>query len=364
MATSFSVLNPPAPWLAGLCLALSGCGTLPPLRVMACDAPSAVEIAHEGEVAKTTFSVLTYNIEGLGWPARSGRAKDLEEIGKRLAALRSSGTAPDIVLFQEMFSGPAKKAVEATGYPAIITGPRRTTRAYKSNRDPLPGRSNLRLGEWGVHLTGSGLAIASSFPITHVDMRAYGRKSCAGIDCLANKGVVLARVAIPGVPIPVDVYNTHMNSRDASKAPAERNIAAHDRQALEASEFIDNTHNDAFPVIFGGDFNMRHSEERWENFSRYQYLMLVHRICADPGSGCDVRMSWDGDEPWMDTQDLQFFNHGVGVSLRPIRVEAMFDGGTDSPVLSDHDGFLVTYQLSWPASMRTGSNCRSDARTP
>jgi hypothetical protein len=67
------------------------------------------------------------------------------------------------------------------------------------------------------------------------------------------------------------------------------------------------THDDAFPVVFGGDFNMRHSQERWDNFSRYQSLKLVHRICADPLAQCDVRLSWDGDAPWMDTQDLQFF---------------------------------------------------------
>ena len=56
-----------------------------------------------------------------------------------------------------------------------------------------------------------------------------------------------------------------------------------------------------------------------ENFSRYQALNLVHRVCADAASGCDVRMSWDGDEPWMDTQDLQFFWPGDRVSVRPIR---------------------------------------------
>ncbi len=37
-------------------------------------------------------------------------------------------------------------------------------------------------------------------------------------------------------------------------------------------------------------------------------------------------MSWDGDEPWMDTRDLQFYVRGPKVAIRPIRVEAMFDG--------------------------------------
>ncbi|WP_157217828.1 endonuclease/exonuclease/phosphatase family protein [Flavisphingomonas formosensis] len=347
----------PAPrggrWRTGLTvvafLLASGCATAPPHRVLACSAAAAprITLSHDGRNASTTLSVLTYNLEGLGWPARSGRAPQLREIGRRLAAMRAAGTAPDIVLFQEMFSGAAKQAVADSGYPAIVTGPRRTTRPDPSTTDPLPGKARIKRGEIGLRLTGGGVAIASRYAISAVEMRAYGRRSCAGIDCLANKGIVLARISVPGVPTPIDVYDTHMNSRSASRAPLARNLAAHDRQALEASEFIDRTHDDSYPLIFGGDFNMRHSERRWENFSRYQSLLLVHRVCVDAASGCDVRLSWDGDAPWMDTQDLQFFWHGTQVSVRPIRVEAMFDGGPSGPELSDHDGFLVTYELKW-----------------
>lgn len=343
----------------GLALMLASCGAPPPVRSLACTAAQPVPIVQspDGKLKWATIRVLTFNIEGLGFPARKGRGAELRQIGERLAAMRSAGTGPDIVLFQEMFSSAAKSAVAASGYPAIESGPRRTTRAFESTREKLPGKSKVKRGEIGVHFTGSGLAIASRFPIIHTDMRAYGTRSCAGLDCLANKGIMLARIAIPGLPTPIDVYNTHMNSRGASKAPHERNLAAHDRQALEASEFIDSTHDDAFPVIFGGDFNMRHSEPRWENFSRYQSLNLVHRICADRNSGCDVRMSWDGDAPWMDTQDLQFFWDGNPAAIRPVRVEALFDGSPDSPQLSDHDGFMVTYRIEWPAAASVRSLC-------
>lgn len=345
--------------IAMAALGLSACATPAPFRETTCAAtqPPGITVSPDGRTASTTLSVLTYNIEGLGWPARSGRAPELTEIGSRLAAMRAAGDAPDVVMFQEMFSGAAKRAVVDTGYPAIVTGPQRTTRAKGTTRDPLPGKSKVKRGEIGVHFSGSGLAIASRYAVIDTDRHAYGRRSCAGYDCLANKGIVLARIVIPGVPTPIDLYDTHMNSRRASRAPAPRTLAAHDRQALEASEFIDRTHNDAYPVIFGGDFNMRHSEERWENFTRYQSLSLVHRVCADPASGCDVRMSWDGDAPWMDTQDLQFFWPGDGVSIRPIRVEAMFDGGPSGPELSDHDGFKVTYELKWPVSIKPAGGC-------
>jgi endonuclease/exonuclease/phosphatase family metal-dependent hydrolase len=336
---------------AALALLLASCGTPPPVRTMACHAAIAPEIVEASGGRKAmNLKVLTYNIEGLGFPARSGRAKELGQIGERLSAMRATGMGPDIVLFQEMFSGAAKKAVLNSGYPAIAPGPRRTTPPFESTRERLPGKASVKRGEVGIRFQGSGLAIASRYPIMTTDVRAYGPRSCAGLDCLANKGIMLARIHVPGLPTPIDIYDTHMNSRGASKAPAPRNLAAHDRQALEASEFIDRTHDDNYPVIFGGDFNMRHSEPRWANFTRYQSMSLVHQACAAKASACDVRLSWDGDEPWMDTQDLQFFWPGSLVSMKPVRVEALFDGKPDSPQLSDHDGFMVTYRLEWPAA--------------
>ena len=347
--------------LAALAL-LAGCSGRPPFRLLPCAEARAPAIARsaDGATATTRLSVLTYNIEGLSWPARSGRAPQLRAIGARLAAMRQAGAAPDVVLFQEMFSGAAKKAVAATGYPAIVHGPRRTDRAVDPDRRRLPGKSKWKRGEIGVHVEGSGLAVASDYPIVAVASRPYGFRACAGIDCLSNKGIVLARLAIPGVPGAIDIYDTHMNSRGASRAPAKRNLAAHKRQSVIASEFMAETNDDANPLILGGDFNMRHSEARFDAFTRHQPLKLVHEVCRDPASGCDAAMSWDGDAPWMDTQDLQLFWPGEAVAIRPIRVEAMFDGGPSGPELSDHDGFLVTYELSWPAATPRPPACAVD----
>lgn len=321
----------------------------PPYRFMACAAAPrpALTPRADGTVA-TRLSVLTYNVEGLGWPARSGRAPALREIGDRLEAMRQRGAAPDVILFQEAFSGAARRAIASSGYPALMPGPGRTTEARPASRQPLPGRPQMAKGEIGLKLMGSGLIIASRYPMLGDEAQAFGRRSCAGFDCLANKGVMAVAIAVPGVPVPVYLYNTHMNARRASRVAPARHLAAHDRQAQEVSAFLARTLDPAAPVVFGGDFNMRRSEERWEHFTRYKSLTLVHRICAEADAGCDVRMSWDGDEPWMDTQDLQFFGSGDRVAIRPVRVEAMFDGGESGPRLSDHDGFLVTYELRWP----------------
>jgi endonuclease/exonuclease/phosphatase family metal-dependent hydrolase len=342
--------------ITALFLFVPGCGTVPPTRHLACGGAMS-PVSRSVSPNSATISVLTYNIEGLGWPARSGRAPSLAKIADHLAAARASRTAPDIVMVQEMFSGAAKKAVLGTGYPAIVSGPARTAKADDPVSGKLPGRASVKRGETGFHLTGSGLAIASIYPFSLSRSQPYGRRSCAGIDCLSNKGIMLARIVIPGVPVPIDLYNTHMNSRGASKAPHARNLAAHERQSLEASRFVDRTHDDSLPMIFGGDFNMRRAQDRWDNFTRYQSMNLVHRVCMDRSSQCDVRMSWDGDEPWVDTQDLQFFESGNEVSIRPIRVEAMFDGSPSSPALSDHDGFLVTYRISWPGGTPRRTGC-------
>lgn len=340
-------------------LALAACGPKPPLRVMACDAAPAapVVLAGDGQSATATLSVLTYNLEGLGWPARSGRAAELKEIGARLSAMRAAGTGPDVILFQEMFSGAAKRAVAASGYPAIAPGPQRTTPPMIADHDKIAGKAKPLKGELGIKLVGGGLAIASRYPIVQTALDAYGRRACAGLDCLSNKGVMLARIAMPGVPAPIDIYNTHMNSRGASGVSEVRDREAHARQALAASDFIARTQDLAVPLIFGGDFNMRHSEDRWAGFSEYHPLTLVHEVCVDPASGCEVKLSWDGDAPWMDTQDLQFFADGEKLTVRPVRVEALFDGGASGPQLSDHDGFLVTYELRWPVGMAVKPGC-------
>jgi hypothetical protein len=38
----------------------------------------------------------------------------------------------------------------------------------------------------------------------------FARGSCAGFDCLSNKGLVFARIQVPGVPGTVDLFNTHI----------------------------------------------------------------------------------------------------------------------------------------------------------
>lgn len=330
---------------------LSGCISLPPARSVTCDAAKRVPVrlSEDGQTMSATLDVLTYNIEGLPNRVRFGRPSALQKIGERLAALRSRGEAPDIVMFQEVFSRSARRAVLATGYPSIAPGPSARDPQPRSRKPSLPGRSNVRRGELGVKFASSGIVIASEFPIIERARQPFARGSCAGFDCLSNKGLVFARIIVPGVPLSIDLFNTHMNSARASRAPPRRHLVAHHKQSREAMRFVAAHADLRSATIFGGDFNMRGWEERFVEFAHQKRLTLVHRYCLGQPQACDVRMSWDGDEPWMDTQDLQLFRSGNDMKIRPIRVEAMFDGGEGGPKLSDHDGFRVLYELSWPA---------------
>jgi hypothetical protein len=204
-------------------------------------------------------------------------------------------------------------------------------------------------GEWRP-IFSSGLYILSDLPLVAVNRAPFRSRECAGFDCLSNKGAMHARLAIPGVPSEIDLFNTHLNSRGHAGVSQDRSLKAHNLQVDELHRYIEAKWDKAHPMIFGGDLNMRRSPPRYAHFAEVMPYPLVHQYCLRKESGCDIRMSWDGDEPWMDTQDLQGFESGGGVTLQPIRVEAMFDKPWKGETLSDHDGFLVTYRLSWAAA--------------
>ena len=309
-----------------------------------------IELSADGRTARLELDVLTYNIEGV--PGRGGRAKHLRQIGEQLRRMREAGEGPDVVLFQEAFSGAAQAAVEAAGYPDLAFGPSRRQRRQLPGAGARPGHKWSK-GELGLKLVGSGLAIASVYPIEARASEPFSRRACAGFDCLSNKGALFARIRIPGVPGALDVFDTHMNAQGASRVSAGRHLPVHRAQVFELFDFMNGQRDQANPAILGGDFNMRRSEPRFDVFSATQRLQLVHHYCLRDQRRCDIRMSWDGDEPWLDTQDLQLFQSGQTVSVRPIRVDSLFDGRPGSPALSDHDGYRVVYELSWPVEGAT-----------
>jgi len=293
-------------------------------------------------------SVLTYNVHGLPWPIATHRGRALKAIGRELAEMRREGRQPDIVLIQEGFRGTTAELARISGYRYWAEGPGRreapTEPALAEGKTYRSGRY-LRRGEGWGKLTGAGLHILSDAPILTVDSTAY--HYCAGFDCLANKGVMLARIAIPGVPGGVDVVNTHLNSRHAAKVPVARSLQAHNLQIDELMRFIADRRDADAPLLVGGDFNVRQSPERYEHNAAARPYMVVSEYCAT--AACEGQAAGADLKPWLKSQDLQAFASLGPVQVRPMRVETVFASPTSGGKLSDHDGYMVHYRLSWPA---------------
>jgi endonuclease/exonuclease/phosphatase family metal-dependent hydrolase len=114
-------------------------------------------------------------------------------------------------------------------------------------------------GKW----VGSGLRILSDYPIVRVRRLAFPSWACAGYDCLANKGALIAWIAVPGSPRPVAFIDTHLNSRAASGVTKARADIAYAYQVAALRSFIDaNVAGDA-AAFLGGDFNSGKARPRW-----------------------------------------------------------------------------------------------------
>ena len=300
--------------------------------------------------------VMIYNVEGLPWPARKNRGPKLDAIGRELARLRAEGRGPHVVMTQEAFTRRAARIAEVANYDFAVPGPDRKARRSRVGADvdaEFVGARRFGKGEKLAKQLGSGLNIWSDFPIVRTHAEPFSKTSCAGFDCLSNKGALGAAIAIPGVPQPILFITTHINSQGSSGVSPERRDTAHSYQTAENGIFLEAARMAGEPMIFGGDFNMRGNRTRYTIFAETGPYKLVHKVCAQQLAPCDVKLSFDGDEPWLDTQDLQGYDDGSTVRIRPLRIEAMFDGG-DLPKLSEHDGQTVTYRISWDAE-QTGA---------
>lgn len=335
----------------------------PPLPQLATGlVPEAVP---DGAMRSMEIRILTYNVEGLPWPVRYGRAADLTRIGAELAALRERGEAPHIVLLQEAFTGQAASIAQRSGYPNFIRGPRvfdRFDRVEPLEDDhPLlhPIRSR---GERVGKFVNAGLYILSEFPILAKESRPFSAAACAGFDCMSNKGVLFARLQIPGMPEALEVATTHLNAQGASRVPRDRTHSAHRQQVEELAVALEGWRENGNPFIIGGDFNVRRAPARFEFAEARKGLDFVRPWCARQAE-CVREVPWESETPWLKTQDLQAFGDGAKVTVRPLHLALMFDG-RNGPIVSDHAGYQVTYRLSWPAGTEVAKAAPPAALAP
>jgi len=316
----------------------------------------------ESRRSSTEISVLIYNVAALPWPIRGNRTKALQMIGDELAAAREAGNAPDIVLIQEGFRRSMDELISRSGYPNWVRGPARDDRMPEFSDFAEPAFRDAR--RWtkaeGIgKITDSGLYVLSDWPILRKVTTPFYASECAGYDCAANKGVLWVDIEIPGVPVPLQVFTTHLNARKSTGVPEARSLEAYDLQVRRMEEFVDNNWDRSRPLIYGGDFNAKGSPERFALIEAADRLpdKIVQRECLSAETPCEMNLPIESETPWLDTQDWQGWAAGGGISITALRAEHWFTKEyADAPkikgrqTLSDHHALFVRYELTWPSS--------------
>ncbi len=290
------------------------------------------------------LNVLSYNIQGLPSPLKSNTKPLFERIAEILRERREAGNQPEIVLLQEAFDGDASLIAETTGYGYVLKGPGRKAKSEKGQVHwALQTRKSYMSFKDPQKFTGSGLYILSDYPIVEAQHKAFDSDMFAGFDCLSNKAILLARVQVPGLDTPVDIINSHFNSKRSAGAPSRHVLRAHQRQTDTLAWFMKKLCAGA-PVIVAGDFNTKQTE-RYQYFRNTLPLVDAAEDCLTPGRNCRLGTGTIRDTVLYDTNDKQFFRDTDGYSIVATSLERNFSEKLDGRPLSDHLGYEVTYRI-------------------
>lgn len=297
------------------------------------------------------LSVLTYNVHGLPWPVALGRDQDFARIVDKLSALRRHGDSPDVVVLQEAFTQNAQAIGREAGYRYVVNGP---SDAFVSHQSPNAGdRRFASEGSWlkGEGLpkfVGSGLQILSDYPIVDVRDMVFPDFACAGYDCLANKGALLARIQLPGQARPVDIITLHLNSRRASGVSTIRANRAYQFQVSSLAAFIRANHDSRNALIVAGDFNMGGDRDRIAELNGSYPRWVSHEPISDVYNTAaleHIPLSPDARFSRWKARDRLFFAPGEDIALALRRIEVPFGRSADGSMLSDHVGYAAVFSV-------------------
>lgn len=309
------------------------------------------------------LSIMTYNVMGLPWPIAFGRDEALGRIADRLAGLRTQARQPHIVLIQEGFVADPAMFARRAGYAHVAAGP--DIRMRSAISATTADRAYLRAARWdrGEALDkqlNSGLIILSDYPIVAVDRIAYPAFACAGFDCLANKGAMIAHLRVPGIDRPVAVVNTHLNARKAAGVPIARSLRAFDRQAGLLAGFVARHVPRDRPVLLGGDLNIGGDARRIRTFFAHWDRSGLDFVTAALGGGRQARAQAlltdpsarrDLDEAVARSKDWIFARNQDGLPMQVAAAHIPF-GGPPAQRLSDHVGYAIDYAVPQGLPMR------------
>ncbi|MGN3973335.1 endonuclease/exonuclease/phosphatase family protein [Tsuneonella sp. SYSU-LHT278] len=294
------------------------------------------------------LSVLSYNVEGLPPPARWGRTADLARIARELSSMRQAGEAPHVVMLQESFIDPDPPIETIAGYRYVAHGPAEADRSPPpaGEAQALAAEARTAKGEGVGQWVDSGLRVLSDFPIVRVRRMAFPAWMCAGYDCLASKGVLVAWIAVPGSPRSVAFVNTHLNSMRLAGVSPERSDLAFALQVAAMRRFLAETVPADAPAFFGGDFDTENERRRrllerppisGARDALWQAFASSTAIAADElPEAAAIRAHGVDRLYYRDTVDW------------PVELETLtvpFGARHDGTMLSDHRGFVVRFRV-------------------
>ncbi|MFT4054660.1 MAG: endonuclease/exonuclease/phosphatase family protein [Novosphingobium sp.] len=286
-----------------------------------------------------TLSVMTYNVKGLPFPLAYGRADALEAIGNRLRKLRAEGRQPDVILLQEAFIPEAKAIAQRAGYAHVLLGPGvKDAPRSAAETDAFAQKASWSRGETVGPQVDSGLVILSDHPIVKASRMVFPEAMCAGFDCLASKGLVIAWIAVPGRAKPVAVADTHLNSRKASGVPVARANVAFTRQVEAMRAFLRRQVDPHTDLILGGDFNIGKDAER---IAATREIITGGREATRAADGApDQQRDLSAIR---DRNKDKLYYRG---EMRLRSLEVPLGQGTGEDAFSDHLGYVAHYKLS------------------
>ncbi|KQZ64496.1 hypothetical protein ASD67_08490 [Sphingopyxis sp. Root1497] len=289
--------------------------------------------------------VLQWNVEGLPWPIRSGRKEKLAHIADWIAKRRAAGLGPDILILHKAFTPEASRIAVAAGFRTILPGPARDQRRELAAAPPPAGYADAARWWKGEHVgkwLDGGLYVATDLPAMGVVSTAFGRDSCAGYDCLSNKGAQFLALPLPGAPEPLAIFNTHRNSREPAKVGIARAETAHMLQTKENDAFLTGFAASDTAMIAAGDFNNYRAGDRSGRFAADPAFRLVGK-----GAGFAARPAPMTDHAaWKQAYDLIGYRSNDRLRVEPLSVATLFDG-KHGPRLSDHDAQYIVFRISW-----------------
>ncbi|USI71908.1 endonuclease/exonuclease/phosphatase family protein [Sphingomonas morindae] len=313
-------------------------------RDIAATAPAAPQAPDVALAPEGGATLLSYNVEGLPWPVRFGRAAAADRIAASLAGLRAEGRQPHIVAVQEAFSGEAQAIGARAGYAyrALGPAPEMPGAAPRSAADlAFANQARVWRGEALGKAENSGLALFSDYPILWTRAVAFPDYACAGWDCLANKGVLLVALQRPGEARPLIVADTHLNARGASGASGSRSGYAYRRQVDALRAALAAVPGDA-DLLLAGDFNIGGDPAREAVMRVALFAPLGLRAAAvEAACGATCRRPTlpgpDAAGALAGAKSLIAYRAGLGSHFAPAGLLGHF-GGAGGQMLSDHVG--------------------------